>query len=260
MARAARYSPNSEQRDAALLQAVAQRLSRWAEVQTVGEDDGSLPRADVYVSMARSGPMLDALRQAERRGALVLNSSRGVRLACRRWQLRALLAGHGVPLPPDEGSAGYWVKRADEPSQTALDVQYAGSREQADRIVAHMRARGVGRTVVEAHVAGDVVKFYGVAGTGFFRCYYPADDGQTKFGDELRFGPPRHHAFCLGLMRQTAARAARLARLAIYGGDCVVRADGTFVLIDLNDFPSFSRCRDEAAEAIARCVRMQTER
>lgn len=38
----------------------------------------------------------------------------------------------------------------------------------------------------------------------------------------------------------------------VYGGDCIVRPDGTFCVIDFNDWPSFSRCRGEAAEAIAR--------
>ena len=37
----------------------------------------------------------------------------------------------------------------------------------------------------------------------------------------------------------------------IYGGDAVVRRDGSFCMIDFNDWPSFSRCREEAALAIA---------
>ena len=41
------------------------------------------------------------------------------------------------------------------------------------------------------------------------------------------------------------------AGLDVYGGDCIVREDGTFCIIDLNDWPSFSRCREEAAKAIA---------
>ncbi|MFS6554926.1 hypothetical protein VPJ68_05445, partial [Parabacteroides distasonis] len=41
----------------------------------------------------------------------------------------------------------------------------------------------------------------------------------------------------------------------MYGGDAIVTADGNFVIIDFNDWPSFSRCRDEAAEAIAEYVK-----
>ena len=35
-----------------------------------------------------------------------------------------------------------------------------------------------------------------------------------------------------------------------------MKADGSYVIIDFNDFPSFSRCRDEAAEAIVELIRM----
>ena len=46
-------------------------------------------------------------------------------------------------------------------------------------------------------------------------------------------------------------QAASTIQLDIYGGDCIIQPDGRPVLIDLNDWPSFSRCRDEAAQAIA---------
>ena len=49
----------------------------------------------------------------------------------------------------------------------------------------------------------------------------------------------------------TAERLAAVIGLDVYGGDCIVRSDGTFAIIDFNDWPSFSRCREEAAKAIA---------
>ena len=53
-------------------------------------------------------------------------------------------------------------------------------------------------------------------------------------------------------MRLAAERASRVAGVDVYGVDCIVRADGSVCLIDFNDWPSFSRCRDEAAQAIAK--------
>jgi hypothetical protein len=44
---------------------------------------------------------------------------------------------------------------------------------------------------------------------------------------------------------------ARCADVSVYGGDCVVRADGSFAIIDFNDWPSFACCREEAAETIS---------
>ena len=37
----------------------------------------------------------------------------------------------------------------------------------------------------------------------------------------------------------------------LYGGDAVVSSEGDIRIIDFNDWPSFSACRDDAAKAIA---------
>jgi hypothetical protein len=39
--------------------------------------------------------------------------------------------------------------------------------------------------------------------------------------------------------------------LEVYGGDCVVGPDGSVLLIDLNDWPSYAYFRAQAAAAIA---------
>ena len=115
-----------------------------------------------------------------------------------------------------------------------------------------MRDRGVTDFVVSAHVVGDLVKFYGVGQRRFFRYYYPTDDGQSKFGDECRNGVACHYPFDEEALRYEAERLAEAVGVSIYGGDAIVRADGSFCLIDFNDWPSFSRCREEAAEEIVK--------
>ena len=55
-------------------------------------------------------------------------------------------------------------------------------------------------------------------------------------------------------MQTEAERLAEAVGIDVYGGDCIVGSDGTFCMIDFNDWPSFSRCREEAAEAIASLV------
>jgi hypothetical protein len=52
-----------------------------------------------------------------------------------------------------------------------------------------------------------------------------------------------------------AERGAAALGLDVYGGDGVCAADGSLTLIDFNDWPSFSRCRTEAAGAIGRRLR-----
>jgi glutathione synthase/RimK-type ligase-like ATP-grasp enzyme len=52
-------------------------------------------------------------------------------------------------------------------------------------------------------------------------------------------------------MQADAEQLAKAVGLQVYGGDCIVREDGSYCVIDFNDWPSFSRCRDEAATAIS---------
>ena len=40
----------------------------------------------------------------------------------------------------------------------------------------------------------------------------------------------------------------------IYGGDGIVDEEGNVRIIDFNDWPSFAPCREEGANAIAKCV------
>ena len=94
------------------------------------------------------------------------------------------------------------------------------------------------------------MKFYGVEGTNFFRYYYSGDDTETKFGDEERNGKPQYYSFSSFDLQTDAEKLACLLQTPIYGGDAIIQEDGSYVIIDFNDFPSFSKCRKEAAKAI----------
>jgi hypothetical protein len=83
--------------------------------------------------------------------------------------------------------------------------------------------------LLTAHVEGTLVKFYGVADRFFSPQGYPQ-------------------------VAEAAARLARLVGIQVYGGDAVLLSDGTFAIIDFNDWPSFSSCREEAAAAICRLI------
>ncbi len=257
ISRARRFSPNSTEKDVAILQEVERRLrERGLQTTVLSEDeaDGALPPAAVYVTMGRSEALLRQLEERQRQGATVVNSPTAVRICCRRREQMELLEQAGVDVAPREGHDGYWVKRGDASAQAPGDVQFRRDRESALTAAWEMQDRGVTEVEIRAHVAGDLVKFYAVRGTSFFRFYYPGDDGESKFGDEAHNGKPQHYPFDANCLRQTADRAAELLDTDIYGGDCIIRPDGTPVLIDFNDWPSFSRCREEAAEAIATCI------
>ena len=270
--RAACYSPNSEEKDLAVLQEVGSLLE---DATIISEDDfvnrfstynqsvssESVEYVNVYyqiISMARSPKALDILEQLEQRGIRVLNPSVGIR-ACQRSNVDKVMRENYLPLPPDKRDDGYWVKRADTAAQSKEDVCFCHDWSEVEKIKSTFMQRGITDVVTQAHVKGDVVKFYGVEGTGFFRYYYSGDDTETKFGDEERNGKPRYYSFSSSNLQADAEKLACLLQTPIYGGDAIVREDGSYVIIDFNDFPSFSRCREEAAKAIVGRMKQKVE-
>ena len=101
--------------------------------------------------------------------------------------------------------------------------------------------------MLQPHVAGDLIKFYGVGpggggpdgGPPWFRWFYHKD--QRLAG----------HAFDAGRLARLVREAATALGLEIYGGDAIASADGSLQLLDLNAWPSFALYRDEAAPVIA---------
>ena len=270
--RAACYSPNSEEKDLAILQEVG---CFFDDVNIIDEGDfvenfstynqlisaesvGSVNAYYQIISMARSPKALDCLEQLEQRGMRVLNSSVGVR-ACQRSNVEKVMRENHLPLPPDEGDDGYWVKRADAAAQSKEDVCFCHDWAEVEKIKSTFVQRGITDVVAQAHVKGDVVKFYGVEGTGFFRYYYSGDDTETKFGDEERNGKPQYYPFSSSDLQTDAEKLACLLQTPIYGGDAIIQEDGNYVIIDFNDFPSFSKCRKEAAKAIFERVKLEVE-
>lgn len=258
-----RFSPNAADKDLAILKAVVEPLGgeivREAELATLsdlsdqsdksGLSDNSDQPSWLIFSMARSRAALARLRELAAGGARVINPPEGVE-ACRRSHLVSMMRKLDIPQPSERGDHGYWLKRGDAAAESAADVCFCADEVALAEAQAAMRERGVTDQVVQAHVEGDLVKFYGVEGTGFFRCYYPTDDGLSKFGDEQRNGSAQHYAFSRHDLQQHAERLSRAVTTPVYGGDAIIDKNGAPFIIDFNDWPSFSRCCEEAAEAI----------
>lgn len=270
--RAACYSPNSEEKDLAILQEVgcffddAKIIGEGEFVENFSTDNQlisteSVGAVNVYyqiISMARSSKALDSLEQLEQSGIQVFNPSAGV-WACQRSNIDKVMRENHLPLPPDKGDDGYWVKRADITAQSKEDVCFCHDWSEVEKIKSTFMQRGITDVVTQAHVKGDVVKFYGVEGTGFFRYYYSGDDTETKFGDEERNGKPQYYSFSSSNLQADAEKLACLLQTPVYGGDAIIQEDGSYVIIDFNDFPSFSKCKKEAAKAIFERVKLAVE-
>lgn len=236
--RACKYSPNKVDADKEILDAALRKLGR--EYIAVTEEEvveGGLPDAVLYLSMARSGKVLDALRRAD---AKLLNSAEGIRKCCTRtWQETQTA-----------GACPKWVKRADESAQKADDVVLCCTEEEYEKVTARFRQNNI-PWVEQPHYEGDLVKFYAVSGTDFFHWSYPRETGQTKFGLEKENAELHRYAFEVKALQTAAEQIARRVGVKVYGGDAVVQRDGTVKIIDFNDWPSFAPCKDDAAAAIA---------
>lgn len=264
VSRSERFSPHSVERDGSIFRAVAEALERQGhEVETVGEDElraDHLPPARLVFSMARGEAALTLLAEAERGQRLQVVNSAAKLLEMTRDRILLAFEAQRIPQPPyeivDRAARHrlpfpFWLKRADACAQQPGDVSFVQTEEEWERAVARFAARGIRKAVAAGHQEGDLIKFYGVEGTGFFHVKYANEQGSfSKFGLEAVNGAPHHYAFSLARLKQTADRAAVVTGFLVYGGDAVVSPDGQCRIIDFNDWPSFSACGEAAAQAI----------
>ena len=257
LTRAPHFSPNCVEKDRKIMMAVAEKLlAMGCEVTVKDElalsesDDWDSP--DIVLDMGRQ-PRTQHLLSENFHGR-VINSATALE-GLTRLKIDRLMRENGLPAAPLKGESGYWVKHDSDLGSCPEDIVYCRDEDEAFRAEkAFTNPRGFTNILTTAHVVGDVVKFYAVRGTDFFRYFYPTDDGDTKFTHEAVNGPAHHYAFDVAQLRKDVERLAVLTGIEVYGGDIIVRPDGSYCIIDFNDWPSFSRCRDGAAEAIVRAI------
>lgn len=220
------FSPNAVEKDLAILQAVGEKLrERGASVSYVKEEllqDKRWKLGDrvgVIISMARSEKSLAVLQQAQAEGVMVVNDPRSIEICNSRRAIDGLMRSNRIPAAPYYERGKGWIK-----ADRGHDVRFAANEEE---MLAFKQQ--VEDPLLTAHVEGTLVKFYGVADRFFSPQGYPQ-------------------------VAEAAARLARLVGIQVYGGDAVLLSDGTFAIIDFNDWPSFSSCREEAAAAICRLI------
>lgn len=262
--RAGAFSPNHIGNDATIMNTVAEQLrKRGCEVRIYSEEQ--FGRGDVQerviINMCRERRSIELLQQMEDDGCLVINSGYGIENCIRERQAR-ILVGSNIPYPEsiivdtDEvvksrlvklGMQQCWIKRGDFHAQHAEDVSYVRSAAEAQDVLQEYFLRGFRSAVISRHLPGQLVKFYGVAGTPFFHWFYPFHPEDHKLSkEEQRHTDEKLKAIC--------RKAAKELNVAVYGGECIQAADGSLSIIDFNDWPSFSACRTEAAASIAKAV------
>ena len=254
------HSPGRETDDAEILRATGRALEGNGLTVALKSPD-ELPDVDDFDAvpaylfvMCERIPVVEKLAAWERRGARVVNRPAGIRNTDRERTI-ALFAKHAVLYPRSvlvetrafaEFSGPCWVKRGDVHATEAGDVAFAGDAGTLASHLARLSGRGIARAVVQDHVPGDLIKFYGVAGVSgekdrpsWFQWFYHRDQKLEN------------HAFDPEALAGATALAAHALGLEVYGGDAIVSPGGRISVIDVNAWPSFALFRSVAAARIA---------
>ncbi|MCM1414286.1 MAG: hypothetical protein NC178_08095 [Bacteroides sp.] len=269
--RAGAYSPNHIGNDAAIFNAVADQLRKRGCVVNIYSEEqfnNGAVTEPVIINMCREMKSIHRLQQLEDEGRLIINSGYGIE-NCTRERMTRILVGSNIPYPEslivntDESvkgalkEAGFtqcWIKRGDFHAMHKEDVSYVRHPEEAQEVLQEYFLRGIKRAVINRHLVGDLIKFYGVQGTPFFFWFYPFDAGHSKYGHEAINGKSQGIEFDKQRMRDICQNASEVLDVKVYGGDCIVSPNGDIRIIDFNDWPSFAPCRMEAAPHIAKCI------
>lgn len=269
--RAGAYSPNHIGNDAAIFNATADQLRKRGMIVNIYSEEQFIAgevKERIIVNMCREMKSIHLLQKLEDEGVLVINSGYGIE-NCTRERMTRILVGSNIPYPEslivdtDEAvagklkKAGYtqcWIKRGDFHAMHKEDVSYVRHPEEAQEVLQEYFLRGIKRAVINRHLVGDLIKFYGVQGTPFFYWFYPFEAGHSKYGHEAINGKSQGIEFDKARMMSICQAASEVLDVKIYGGDCIVNADGSIRIIDFNDWPSFAPCRQEAAPHIAKCI------
>ncbi|MCH5219474.1 MAG: hypothetical protein J1F20_02800 [Muribaculaceae bacterium] len=270
--RAGAYSPNHIGNDAAIFNIVADQLRKrgyivnvYSEEQFIKSDGVAEP---VIVDMCREQQSIKLLQRLEDEGKLVINSGYGIE-NCTRERMTRILLGSGIPYPKSlmvntneriidlmrrNGIERGWIKRGDFHAMHKEDVSYVRHPEEAQEVLQEYFLRGIPRAVINIHLEGDLIKFYGIRDSNYFFWFYPYESGHSKYGHEAINGPSRGLQFDEAALRAMCQKASQELDVVVYGGDAIVDPDGSIRIIDFNDWPSFAPCRNEAGPHIAKAI------
>lgn len=263
--RSEEYSPNSQDKDLWILQSIVNQLKNIGynvSIKNENKLDFSKDFTSYIISMARNPEVIDRLAVWEKQGATIVNSPLSCINCYRETQTRIFIENN-ISIAPSQiidtydfkpeilhlpTNNDFWIKRADFQTIEPIDVIRVASFKEAQEVLKNYFKRGISRSVISSHIEGNVIKFYGVKQNNWFYYYYPKED---KFHNKIN-QTDRYTAFDEKALVEMCQRAANLLDLDIYGGDAVIDSEGKIYIIDMNDFPSFSSCKEIAAEQITK--------
>lgn len=265
------YSPNHTSNDNLIFQKTVYELKALgASIEIMDEKTflHSEVKDGIFFSMARDPKSVKKLIKLEENGALVINSGLAVN-NCYRANLTRILTDNYIAYPKSIivntnnmiceeldvfSTYPLWIKRGGVHAIHKEDVVLVYCQEEVNNVLHEFYKRGIQDAVIMEHIVGDIIKFYGVRESGYFHWFNLLDTNHTKFNIEKKVNGNNHTPFNVNDLKELAEASAHLAGVSVYGGDVIVRQDGSMCLIDLNDWPSFAPIRDIASKHIANLI------
>lgn len=278
------YSPNCEKKDSAIWNDVLDGLKvrGWTVDETSEEEFVKMNEKECknrYSKIVHMARHMRSLMRIEKLNIPAFNKAHSVRMVAKSREMTLMrLQQNGVPIPawwafdPEEDEMFVcdshlqallpgWVKAMREDGSKPQDVSYVQTPLEADTLILQLSAQHVPDIVVMQHVEGDLIKCYVVLDKNpdedvrLFRWFRPQEIGYSKFGEaESHNTPPSGKKIDESILIQLAKSIGKVLDLQVFGFDAIIKAEDNIIVIDVNDWPSFSCCREEAANAIVSVI------
>ncbi|HOJ06407.1 MAG: hypothetical protein HND40_11515 [Ignavibacteriota bacterium] len=251
------YSPNHITNDSLILNITAEVLKTFGHkvsiydesfIETYGIEE------DYIFSMAQGIAGLSKLKEIESEGRFIINSPTASLNSYRTTMIK-MLTDHKVPFPKSIllndknisedyfglfGAKKLWLKRGDVHAEHKEDVTLIYSKGELLTTLEEFTRRGIKNAIIQEHLPGDTIKFYGITEGDYFYWYY--------------LNGNNHIPFEIDKLKKLAFTSAQILGLDVFGGDVIISPTGSISVIDVNDWPSFAPVRDKAAEAIGKLI------
>lgn len=263
------HSPNLTDADSRIINAASIKLQergyaihRYTEAQFI-ETDITEP---AIINMCRKPRSIEKLCRLEAEGKTVINSGHAIRKCTKRklWEISTannieipatvIVGSTDTTLPFSGTFRPCWLKLPDESITDKDDIIYAGTPAEYREALTRYHSRAITEVLVCEHLEGDLLKFYAVSGDRYLYTLYPKQSGYSKFGYEANNSDVKFYPYKTERLKEICNIMSRETGITVFGGDCIITPDGKINIIDLNDWPSFSPCTEEASEAIAAAV------
>lgn len=263
------HSPNLTDADSRIINAASIKLQergyaihRYTEAQFI-ETEITEP---AIINMCRKPRSIEKLCRLEAEGKTVINSGHAIRKCTKRklWEISTannietpatvIVGSTDTTLPFSGTFRPCWLKLPDESVTDKDDIIYAGTPAEYREALTRYHSRAITEVLVCEHLEGDLLKFYAVSGDRYLYTLYPKQSGYSKFGYEANNSDVKFYPYKTERLKEICNIMSRETGITVFGGDCIITPDGKINIIDLNDWPSFSPCAEEASEAIAAAV------